>query len=177
MIKGLNVLNTATRRILPLALSLIVMQLTCVAFAQEAASDSRLTVASQEQLDGAPVGEGAALLHVQGGVRAPEGVYEELFSIDTSAADSIAPASELESIGVIPVGQTACVLADGSAGECPYGIARIEFMGEVKEGRIIFGHEGVKPALGRSALEAVGFAVDSATQTLKRLAPTGDTGQ
>jgi predicted aspartyl protease len=181
MRKGLNVLNTATRRILPLALGIIVMQSAHVAFAQEAASDSRLTVMSQEQLDGAPVGEGAASLHVQGGVRASagseaEGVYEELFGIDTGAADSIAPASELERIGVVPIGQTACVLADGSAGECAYGIASIEFMGEVQESRIVFGPEGVKPALGRSALEAVGFTVDSATQTLKRLAPSGDTG-
>ena len=177
MIKSMNVMKTAARRILPLALGLIVLQLTYAAGAQVDGSDSRLTVMSQDLLEGAPVGAEAASLHVQGDVRAAGseagGVYEELFGIDTGAADSIAPASALEAIGVVPVGQTACTLADGSAGECPYGIARIEFMGEMKEGRIVFGHEGVKPALGRSALEAIGFEVDPATQTLRRSAPAG----
>lgn len=173
MIKRMNIMKTAARRVLPLALCLIGLTLTYVVSAQVDESDSRLTVMSQELLEGASVGAEAASLHVQGGVRAAEGVYEELFSLDTGAADSIAPASALEAIGIVPVGQTACVLADGSAGECPYGIARIEFMGEVKEGRIIFGPEGVKPALGRSALEAIGFSVDAATQTLRRTAPAG----
>jgi predicted aspartyl protease len=183
MKKGLNVLNKAARRILPLALGLLVLQLTYGASAQDdAASSSRPIVMSQEQLEGASVGADAAALHVQGGVRAlagseSEGVYEELFSIDTGAADSIAPASALEGIGVVPVGQTACALADGSTGECAYGLVRIEFMGETKEGRIIFGPEGVRPALGRSALEAIGFSVDAATQTLRRLAPAGGAEQ
>jgi predicted aspartyl protease len=178
MRKRMNVMNTAARRILPLALGLLVLQLAYVASAREDASDVRPVVMSQEQLDGAAVGPDAAALHVQGDVRAlagseTEGVYEEVFSIDAGAADSVAPASALEAVGVVPVGQTACTLADGSAGECQYGLARIEFMGEMKEGRIVFGPEGVRPALGRSALEAIGFSVDPETQTLRRLVPAG----
>jgi hypothetical protein len=178
MRKRMNVLNAAARGILPLALGLFVLQLTYAASAHGEESDSRPIVMSQEQLDGAAVGPDAALLHVQGDVRAPagsegEGVYEELFGIDADAADSVAPASALAAIGIVPEGQTACVLADGSAGECQYGIARIEFMGEMKEGRIVFGPEGVRPALGRSALEAIGFSVDPSTQTLRRLVPAG----
>lgn len=172
MNKSMNVLKTAARRILPLALCLVCLQLTYVVSAQDEPSDSRLTVMSQDLLEGAPVGAEAASLHVQGGVRGAEGVYEELFGIDAGAADSIAPASALEAVGVVPVGQTACTLADGSAGECPYGVAPIEFMGATKEGRIVFGPEGVKPALGRSALEAIGFSVDPETQTLRRSAPS-----
>jgi len=172
MIKRVNVMHTAVRSILPLALGLVVLQSADVAGAQaDEAGSCRHTVMSLELLEGAPVGAEAASLHVQGGVRAAEGVYEELFGIDTGAADSVAPASALEAIGVVPVGQADCTLADGSAGVCPYGIARIEFMGEMQEGRVVFGHEGVKPALGRSALEAVGFSVDAATQTLRRLTP------
>jgi predicted aspartyl protease len=182
MMKRVNVMNIAVRRILPLALGLIGLPLAYVASAQVDGAGHRQTVMSLELLEGVPVGAEAASLHVQGDVRAPEGagaegVYEELFGIDTGAADSVAPASALEAIGVVPVGQTVCTLADGSAGVCPYGIARIEFMGEMKEGRIVFGHEGVKPALGRSALEAVGLSVDPATQTLRRLAPAGGAGQ
>ena len=173
MMKRTNVLNTSARRLLPLALCLVVLQLAYAAVAQTDDSDSRLTVMSREQLEGAAVGAEAASLHVQGGVRGAEGVYEELFGIDASAADSIAPSSALEAIGVVPAGQTACTLADGSAGECPYGVASIEFMGETKEGRVIFGPEGVRPTLGRSALEAIGFSVDPATQTLRRQAPAG----
>lgn len=176
MSKRTNVLKIAARRILPLALCLVALSPAHAFGAWGDESDSRLTVMSQEQLDGAQVGGGAERLHVQGGVRASadaEGVYEELFGIDADAADSVAPASALEAIGVVPVGQTACVLADGSEGQCAYGVARIEFMGETQEGRIVFGPEGVRPALGRSALEAIGFAVDPATHTLRRLITAG----
>jgi predicted aspartyl protease len=130
-----------------------------------------ISVMSQELLEGMAVG---AQLHVQGDFRAVEGaggegVYQELLGVNTSAADSIAPASELERIGIVPVGQTSYTLPDGRVAEYSYGIARIEFLGEMKEGRVVFGPEGVQPSIGLSALQAIGFTVDSATQTLNRL--------
>lgn len=175
MKRRLNVLNTSLHILTVLALAALVLLPGVSATRGQtsndaAASDARLTVMSKELLEGISVAES---LNVHGDLRAPEGsdatgVYQELFRVDTSAADSIAPASELERIGIVPVGQTTYTLADGTAVELPYGIARIEFMGEMKEGRVIFGPEDVQPTLGTSALEAIGFTVDRETQTLKR---------
>jgi len=99
----------------------------------------------------------------------PQGAYEALFLVDTGATDSLAPADELEKIGVRPQGKTSYELADGTVREYPYGLVRIEFMGETTAGRVIFGDPGCEPLLGVTALESVGIMVDPANKTLKRL--------
>ena len=48
-------------------------------------------------------------------------------------------------------------------------MARIEFMGEITAGRIVFGEKNVEPILGVTALESVGIMVDPANRTGKRL--------
>jgi len=95
--------------------------------------------------------------------------YEALFLVDTGATDSLVPAEELRKIGVREEGRTAYELADGSVKEYGYGLVRIEFMGEITAGRVIFGETGAEPLLGVTALEWVGIMVDPATKTLKRL--------
>ena len=60
-------------------------------------------------------------------------------------------------------------LADGNVHEYAFGLAQIEFMGEITAGRVIFGPDGVEPILGVTALESVGIMIDPATRTLKRL--------
>ena len=95
--------------------------------------------------------------------------YEEKFLVDTGATDSSIPASALQSIGVAPVGKMAYELADGSTREYAFGLARIEFMGDITAGRVIFAPEGSEPLLGVTALESVGILVDPVTRTLKRL--------
>ena len=100
---------------------------------------------------------------------AENGGYEGLFLVDTGATDSMAPASELAKAGIQPVGRTTYELADGSVQEYPFGLAQIEFMGEITAGRVIFGPEHVAPLLGVTALESVGITVDPATHTLERL--------
>ena len=92
-----------------------------------------------------------------------------LFLVDTGATGSMAPASRLTNAGILPVGRTAYELADGTVHEYQFGLAQIEFMGEVTAGRVIFGPEGVEPILGVRALESVGVTLDPATHTLKRL--------
>src|SRR4030042_4915744 len=99
----------------------------------------------------------------------PQGNYEAVFLGDTGATDSLAPADELQEIGVRQEGRMSYELADGTVKEYPYGLVRIEFMGETTAGRVIFGEPGCEPLLGVTALESVGVMVDPANKTLRRL--------
>ena len=95
--------------------------------------------------------------------------YEADFLIDTGATDSLAPAKGLKKAGIEPVGKMTYELADGTLIEYPFGLAVIEFMGEITSGRVIFGPDDAEPLLGVTALESVGILVDPANQKLKRL--------
>ena len=95
--------------------------------------------------------------------------YEALFLVDTGATDSMAPASELLRAGITRVGRSSYELADGSTIAYDFGLAQIEFLGEITAGRVLFGPEGVAPILGVTALESIGVTVDPASQQLKRL--------
>src|SRR6266852_1621009 len=112
------------------------------------------------------------LIHVSVTLRSFERVdaaYEASFLVDTGATNSMAPTSELRRIGVAPVGRMTCELADGSAHEYDFGLARIEFMGAVTAGRVLFGPDNVEPLTGIAAFESIGITIDLATQTLERL--------
>ena len=101
----------------------------------------------------------------------PDAVYEASFLVDRGAIDSMAPASELRRIGVMPMGRLTYEHADGSAHDYEFGFARIELMGRVTAGRVVFGPDGVDPLLGITALESIGVTIDPLRQTL-RLLPT-----
>ena len=60
-------------------------------------------------------------------------------------------------------------LVDTGYVEYPFGLAQIEFFGEITAGRIIFGPESIEPILGVTQLESAGITVDPVDQTLKRL--------
>lgn len=111
-------------------------------------------------------------IHVTGSIKVPgskDGAYEALFLVDTGATDSMVPARALARAGIEPVGKTTYELADGTVQEYSFGLAQIEFMGEITAGRVIFGPEDAEPLLGVTALESVGITVDPANKTLKRL--------
>lgn len=112
------------------------------------------------------------LIHVTVSLKVPgsaNGAYEALFLVDTGATDSMAPGRELTRAGIVPIGKMSYELADGSVQEYPFGLAQIEFMGEITAGRVIFGPDDVEPLLGVTALESVGITIDPANRTLKRL--------
>jgi clan AA aspartic protease len=112
------------------------------------------------------------LTHVTAALKAfgpPNGIYEADFLVDTGATDSLAPAAQLEKIGVRPMGTMAYELAGGTIREYPFGLVQISFMGEVTAGRVIFGPNDAEPIIGVTALESVGITVDPANRTLKRL--------
>jgi len=95
--------------------------------------------------------------------------YEDVFLVDTGARDSVAPADELEKLGILEEGKMPCEPGDGSVKEYPFGLVRIEFMGETTAGRVVFGDPGCEPLLGVTPLESVGIRVDPVNKTLKRL--------
>src|SRR6266581_4031690 len=98
----------------------------------------------------------------------PQKSFESLFLVDTGATDSMAPSDELEKLGVKQEGKMAYELADGTVREYPFGLVRIEFMGETTAGRVIFAAPGTEPLLGVTALDSVGIIIDPANKTLKR---------
>lgn len=95
--------------------------------------------------------------------------YQADFLVDTGATDTLAPRSELKKIGVQPAGKMVYELADGTLQEYDFGLAQIEFMGEITAGRVIFGPDDAEPILGVTALESVGIVIDPTNKTLKRL--------
>ena len=112
------------------------------------------------------------LTHVTVTIRATQksrNKYEAIFLVDTGSSDSMAPRAELKKIGITPIDKKIYELADGSKREYEFGIAVIEFMGEITAGRIIFGPDDVEPILGVEALESVGIIVDPKKRTLRRL--------
>src|SRR5262245_22281554 len=114
------------------------------------------------------------LIHVTVAIRAlPKSrkKFEADFLVETGATDSLAPAGKLKKAGIKPVGKMTYEKADGTLVEYEFGLAVIEFMGEITSGRIIFGPDDAEPLLGVTALESVGILVDPAHQRLKRLQP------
>ena len=95
--------------------------------------------------------------------------YDAEFLVDTGATDSMAPGSQLAGIGIKPVGRLAYELADGRLVEYEFGLAQIEFMGDITAGRVIFGPDDAEPLLGVTQLESAGIVIDPRTGNLKRL--------
>src|SRR5438093_1140363 len=95
------------------------------------------------------------LIHVTTVLRAREHSrkkYVSEFLADTGATDSLAPGKELKKAGIKPRGRMAYELANGQTVEYEFGLAEIEFMGEITSGRIIFGPDDAEPLLGVTAL-------------------------
>src|ERR1041384_5037953 len=81
-----------------------------------------------------------------------DNLHDADFVVDTSAIDSMAPASELRRVGIKPVGKRQYELASGEVQDYEYGHAKLWFMDEMNGITIIFGPENCKPTLGRIAL-------------------------
>ena len=112
------------------------------------------------------------LIHVTTTLKASQEAkerYEADFLVDTGATDCLAPADALEKAGIVRRGKMTYELADGKKTEYDFGLAEIEFMGELTSGRVIFGPNNAEPLLGVTALESIGILVDPIKQTLKRM--------
>ena len=99
----------------------------------------------------------------------PERHWTGRFLVDTGAFDSLVPRPHLEAIGLEPLATEQDVLADGSPVEMSTTVGRIEFMGKIVGGTLVFGDADAEPLLGVTALESGGFEIDPRTQRLKKL--------
>ena len=99
----------------------------------------------------------------------PERQWSGRFLVDTGIFDTLVPGPCLEAIGLKPLSSEQHVLADGSSIELGTTVGRIEFMGKIVGGTLVFGDADAEPVLGVAALESGGFEVDPRTQRLKKL--------
>ena len=95
--------------------------------------------------------------------------WEGRFLVDTGATDSLVPRQHLEAIGLAPEAERTYVLADGSEIRMQVAVARIELMGEIVGGTVLFGDPNAEPLLGVTALEFLGIEVDPLNRQLKKL--------
>lgn len=95
--------------------------------------------------------------------------WEGRFLVDTGATDSLVPRQHLAAIGVQPEAQRTYLLADGSEVVMDVAVVRIELMGEMVGGTVLFGDMDTEPLLGVTALESLGIQVDPLNQQLKKL--------
>ena len=75
----------------------------------------------------------------------------------------------LEAIGLKPEAQRTYLSADGSEVEMDIAVARIELMGEIVGGTVLFGDADTEPLLGITALESLGIEVDPLNHQLEKL--------
>ena len=95
--------------------------------------------------------------------------WEGSFLVDTGATDSLVPRPRLEAIGLAPESRRTYVLADGTEIGMDVAVARIELMGEIVGGTVLFGEADAEPLLGVTALESLGIEVDPLNHKLKKL--------
>ena len=95
--------------------------------------------------------------------------WEGRFLVDTGATDRLVPRQHLEAIGLAPEAERTYVLADGSEIRMGVAVARIELLGEMVGGTVLFGEPGAEPLLGVTALESLGIEIDPLNRRLKKL--------
>lgn len=88
--------------------------------------------------------------------------------VDTGATNSVVPRPILGAIGVVPEGKKTHELADGTKVQMDVATARIELMGELTAGLVVFGRVDAEPVLGATALESVGVEVCPQNQQLAK---------
>lgn len=119
-----------------------------------------------------PGGKAARVSHVEVTVRnpaAPRRSWAGSFRVDTGAIDSLAPRPHLEAIGLKPAGQRIYQTADGREVTVDIAVARLDVLGEITAGVVIFGDADAEPLLGVTAMESAGLEVDPQNQRLKKL--------
>ena len=90
-------------------------------------------------------------------------------TVDTGAAYTTLPASQLHKLGVEPMGKRRFLLADGRRVDMDYGRAWATVNGDSEVTIVVFGEDDAPALLGAYTLEGLALAVDPTSQ---RLVPT-----
>ena len=90
-------------------------------------------------------------------------------TVDTGAAYTTLPASQLHQLGVEPMGKRRFLLSDGRRVDMDYGRAWATVNGDSEVTIVVFGKDDAPALLGAYTLEGLALAVDPTSQ---RLVPT-----
>jgi len=98
----------------------------------------------------------------------PEKQQEVHFLADTGATRSWIPAELARELDIQPVGSVPLELANGEILEYPYGLCKFAYEGEIVNGTVIIGPEGIEPIAGTHVLQDFRLIVNVAHQTIQR---------
>jgi clan AA aspartic protease len=98
----------------------------------------------------------------------PEKQREVQFLADTGATRAWIPEEIAEELDIQPVGSVPLELADGSIREYSYGLCKFEYEGEMVNGTVVIGSEGIEPIAGTHVLQDFRLIVNVTDQTIER---------
>ena len=89
------------------------------------------------------------------------------FLVDSGAAYSVVPRTQLKKLGIKPQSTESFFLANGEEIKREIGNALFEYRGRQRASPVIFGEEGDSNLLGVVTLEALGYVLDPLRRELK----------
>jgi len=98
----------------------------------------------------------------------PEKRREVPFLADTGATRAWIPEDIATELDIQPIGRVPLELADGDIREYPYGLCKFEYEGELVNGTVVIGPEGIEPIAGTHVLQDFRLIVNVARQTIQR---------
>lgn len=98
----------------------------------------------------------------------PEKQQEVQFLADTGATRAWIPKELADKLDIQPVGHVPLELANGRIEEHPYGLCKFEYEGELVNGTVVIGPEGIEPLVGTHVFQDFRLIVNVTDQTIER---------
>jgi predicted aspartyl protease len=98
----------------------------------------------------------------------PEKQRQVQFLADTGATRAWIPEDIAKELDIKPVGRVPLELANGSIQEYPYGLCKFAYDGEIVNGTVVIGPNGIEPIAGTHVLQDFRLIVNVAHQTIQR---------
>lgn len=90
------------------------------------------------------------------------------FLADTGATRAWIPEDIAAELDIEPIGRVPLELANDDIQEYPYGLCKFEYEGELVNGTVVIGPEGIEPIAGTHVLQDFRLIVNVAHQTIQR---------
>ena len=90
------------------------------------------------------------------------------FLVDTGATRAWIPQDVAVELDIQPVGQIPLELANGDIVQYPYGLCKFEYEGELVNGTVIIGSQGIEPIAGTHVLQDFRLIIDLAHHAIQR---------